>query len=387
MNQLHRNQQGIVAFVVTIIVMIIIVITTASMSVIANRESRQALDRQLSAQANYAAESGINDTVDYIRNRIRNNQPVNDITECDDGTTGANAVNIASTPAAPFTKNQLVLDSYLDDPNILDTTAESKYTCVLVHNSPNSLEYLQISQDSSTVNDITFTAGAQATNLIIGWEDYLGGNSFRAPSGSASPCGVFPSASNWNASPMLKADITVLEGSNFTRSDLLNRTSSFYLDPCTTAGAVESFTPGINSTGNGKILSGGCLNSAPNTPTQPRKCNVNISFASFAPGGNASNLLIRIKPIYGIARVTINALNGANKLNITGGQTVIDVTGKAQDVVKRTQVRVSNRTPYLYAVESASGVCKRFLAIEPPESSINNSRFNPNPSVCNISVD
>ncbi|MEK7603234.1 MAG: hypothetical protein AAB459_03255 [Patescibacteria group bacterium] len=380
-NLLINNQQGIVAFVITIIVMIIIVITTVSMSVIANRESKQALDRQLSTQAFYAAESGINDTVDYIRDKIRNNQPVTDITDCSTGTTGTSAVNIANDQA-----NNLNLDSTFA--TLLNTQATSKYTCVLVSTSPNSLEYLQINSDnSSTVNDITFTGANQATKLVIGWEHYLGGSVFR----TGTDCGKFPSASGWLAAPLLKADVTVLEGSNFTRSDLLARTASYYLDPCAGSGnTTENFTPGINSNGNGKILSGVCQNSAPNTAEQPRKCNVTINFSAYTPpsgpiGGNVTNILVRIKPVYETARVSINALDGLNnRLNIVGGQIVIDVTGKVNDVLKRTQVRVSNRTPYLYAVESPSGVCKRFLAVEPPENSVNNSRFSPNPSVCNI---
>ncbi|MBI3624492.1 hypothetical protein HY218_02560 [Candidatus Saccharibacteria bacterium] len=42
-----------------------------------------------------------------------------------------------------------------------------------------------------------------------------------------------------------------------------------------------------------------------------------------------------------------------------GAQLVIDATGRSADIVKRLQVRYSNTVPYLYAVESDIGVCKK----------------------------
>lgn len=63
---IQDNQQGIVAIVVTIILMVILTLIVLSFAKISRREERDALDRQLSTQAFYAAESGI----DYAKSKL-----------------------------------------------------------------------------------------------------------------------------------------------------------------------------------------------------------------------------------------------------------------------------------------------------------------------------
>src|SRR4051794_29381721 len=66
-NNLADSEQGIVAIVVSIILIIILSLITIGFANLVRREQRQALDRQLSSEAFYAAESAINDTVDALK--------------------------------------------------------------------------------------------------------------------------------------------------------------------------------------------------------------------------------------------------------------------------------------------------------------------------------
>jgi hypothetical protein len=66
-NTLNNDQTGFVAFFVTIMVMIIFGVLILSFSQISNREGVSALNRNLSTNALYAAESGINDAYTYER--------------------------------------------------------------------------------------------------------------------------------------------------------------------------------------------------------------------------------------------------------------------------------------------------------------------------------
>ena len=63
---LRTNQEGIVAVIVAVILMLILSLIVLAVSQNATREQRQALDRQLSEQAFYNAESGINDAANYL---------------------------------------------------------------------------------------------------------------------------------------------------------------------------------------------------------------------------------------------------------------------------------------------------------------------------------
>jgi Tfp pilus assembly protein PilX len=57
------NQSGFVSIVVCLIIMVILTLVTIGFSKLMGRAQRQALDRQLSTQAFYAAESGVNDAL------------------------------------------------------------------------------------------------------------------------------------------------------------------------------------------------------------------------------------------------------------------------------------------------------------------------------------
>ena len=58
---LRKNQDGIVSLIVSITIMIIISLVVISFARLMRTEQEQALDRQLSSQAFYAAETAVND--------------------------------------------------------------------------------------------------------------------------------------------------------------------------------------------------------------------------------------------------------------------------------------------------------------------------------------
>ena len=67
-NGRNPKEQGFVAIIVAALIMIILSLITIGFTRIMQREQRQSLDRQLSRQALYAAESGINDVYSSLKN-------------------------------------------------------------------------------------------------------------------------------------------------------------------------------------------------------------------------------------------------------------------------------------------------------------------------------
>jgi Tfp pilus assembly protein PilX len=57
---IRHAEQGLVSIVVTMIFLIVLSLIVVGFAQVARREQRESLDRQLSSQAFYAAESGIN---------------------------------------------------------------------------------------------------------------------------------------------------------------------------------------------------------------------------------------------------------------------------------------------------------------------------------------
>jgi hypothetical protein len=85
-----------------------------------------------------------------------------------------------------------------------------------------------------------------------------------------------------------------------------------------------------------------------------------------APSG--SDLYIRVAPIYTTSGITITAYGSAdesNPLNLIDAQYSIDVTGRANDVYRRIEVRYPKIAPGDLpdaVVKSFSDLCKQFTA-------------------------
>lgn len=122
---LRADNRGIVAIVVTVLLMLILSLIVLAVSQNATREQRQTLDRQLSDQAFYNAESGINEAANYI------------YTHKDDPTLPPKKDNCNPLPAPAN--------------NVLDQSGTNKYTCVLYDRLPPSVQFAGSSEPASPV--------------------------------------------------------------------------------------------------------------------------------------------------------------------------------------------------------------------------------------------
>jgi hypothetical protein len=80
--------------------------------------------------------------------------------------------------------------------------------------------------------------------------------------------------------------------------------------------------------------------------------------------GGSTSVALRISTMYQPSNITIQAFTGATAQEITGVQAVIDSTGRAQDILRRIQVRLPViQTGGLLpngALSSNGSICKRF---------------------------
>lgn len=317
----HR-QTGMVSIMVTMILMIVLSLIVIGFAQIARRNSRQSLDRQLSTSAFYAAETGINDVRDLIKNYgIPPSKP-----DCTNGS-GATAAYYGHLPAAT-----------------LDATASVKYTCVMVNPDTTTLPYTL--GWTSTVVPLTAASGNINTLKFV-WQPSVAGatpttgcNGALAPvaGGGAWSCGY----------AALRFDL-VPAGGNQSYSNWQSSTMSTFLVPQNAAGTTTTFA----TDGSRSRVNVGCTNT---------NCTMTIN-----SGLGGSSYYLRIMPLY-YQNVNLQISGtgaGATPVNFTGAQVLIDVTGKAQDVLRRVQVRVpadgnSSNLGSDFALETTDSICKRF---------------------------
>ena len=195
---LRRNQIGGVSLYVSIIISMVMMVIAVTFARLMGTGQAQAIDSQLSTQASYAAETGIND----VRYKI--------LTFFDDARRAGRA------PTIPSNYNQ-----DCQTPQALGLTPLSQtgmsYTCIDTDLMPDTLHYDKITPDRS-LN--LFLDPVQATNtnygrmdkLAIEWKNHDDRTNNFDPVGSTELFPNLPDAGDWNYSAsVLRIQLTRLK--------------------------------------------------------------------------------------------------------------------------------------------------------------------------------
>ncbi len=319
-----KSEKGMVSFLITMIMMIVISLIVVGFTQVANRNRREALDRQLSTQAFYAAESGVNAAAAKIKL-----DPLHVVKQDTCGST--------SSPYPPAKLN--------DDPLVA-------YTCVLVNPLVPNLVTSADTQSSSilSINPTDASGTPQtATSLIFTWSPASG------QVGALTNCagaGSFPTTdSNDCPYALLRVDLMVGTVGSDTPALLNNKTVTFFMQPIN-SGTGSTLLANLSTKAN--VVGANC---------GATTCSVTINFGSPA---QSQHYYARISTLYrNSPKVTVGGYTSSGSVWFKDAQAVVDVTGKAQDVLRRVQVRVplqdfgGSSIPNA-AVQSSGNVCKRF---------------------------
>jgi Tfp pilus assembly protein PilX len=331
---IKSNQEGIVSIVVTVILMLIMTLIVLAMSQNSSREQRQALDRQLSDQAFYSAESGIND-VSYYLYKYPN-------------------MAIKAEKCGEFETNVSAAATAAGDPPVtlngnVDSTGVNRYTCALYNKAPLSIEYQKLGISESKVVPIQAVDAAGSPVIVkklqISWSD------------SADPNGAITGDCSFNSgSPVLPSSC----GYGGVRAELINASNtreamsklSFiaYLLPNATTGSSISVVGKNYPENQGVINSVDC-----DGPPAPRRCTTTIDDI------NLASFFLHVRSLYRPTDLSISAYNDSGQLLLKNSQITIDVTGKASDVLRRVQVRVPAQAQYTYpefGIQTKDSICK-----------------------------
>jgi Tfp pilus assembly protein PilX len=350
-NKLSSNQQGFASIVVALIFIIVLALLTVGFAQLSRREQQTALDKQLSDQAFYAAESGINDAYYQIT---------------------SSSGDINSTTTGVDTDNCLSPSLFTGHTDVINSTDSVSYPCVSVYLFPNSLNdsplYAEKSWStafSNVNNDGSPTSNPLGT-LDVYWKSYNPIDNSDAPAlntagGSTLNNNNLPTQSAWgNAPALLQLNVTLLN-SSFTRADLLAHTFTYYLYPHTASNPSGCTGAGAQ----GQIICSSITKAGYSSGAQ-------VGGLAGLGGSTTSAYLITVNDYYTDSSISINALdNQGTPINFEGSQVDIDSTGKAQDVLKRIAAVVPlNQPPTLpgFALE-AQNICKR-LQTAPGDTSV-----------------
>ncbi len=348
LNNTKLNEKGFASIVIALILIIILALFTIGFAQLARREQQTALDKQKATQANYAAESGINDAYKDIMSGAINDANTSGAyaNKCLTGATASSGTK--SLPAGALTAKQ----------NINNNTGVG-YTCLLVQLNTDTLQFNNVLPNSG--RHMLFTTKDPLNNLTISWGSATGRTTFAPNLDPANP--TLPPIGNWSYPPVVEFSLTPIPPDLSTKPDpngyLRDNTFTFYAYPSSGGSNSVNFDPA----NQGQVVSGDCSGSG----SYP--CSVNLNNL----GGN--QFVLHFTDYYDSS----NILMCANTATCPGsggttfsGEPVIDVTGKARDVLKRLRVRVlinngqpgvpDDNAPLPNGAIEAQNLCKRIQA-------------------------
>ncbi len=304
---LKNDESGMVAFVVTSFLIIMISIVVFAFSQSTRREQRQALDRQLSTQAYYTAESATNEAIKYIKGEM------------------------AKTPVpAEFSEQKTdctpLAGTYTGKLEGQDSDDVFKYTCVMWDTTPQKLVFQELNDQGKVISLQTKTGNL--SKLKISWEK----------------------VDEDNARGTIRTTIMPFTGN---RDNLIGSTFTAFSNPSFGGSSTATYYPhsaGAEQQGNNF----GAVCSTTGDPAV-ETCSFTIDLLP-----NQTNFLL-ISSIGNKSNVTVEGYSSSNQLlEFSEGQIEVDTTARANDIIKRIKVAVPkasyNRPPY--SAEVIEGICK-----------------------------
>jgi Tfp pilus assembly protein PilX len=333
---LRRSERGMIAIMTTMVLMVIISLIVLGFAQISRRNQRESLDRQLSTQAFYAAETGANDAREIIQTAAAGGATnIPEKTGCTDSVGGFYSLS-----------------------PVIDAAQNVKYSCLLVDPSPTSLAYGSIGT-TSTIIPIATKTGAPLNSLRFEWKAKDSENAGWPMAGCpTSSNNVFSPAAAWTCGyGVLRFDLVPTTGSGLTDVTLQNSTMTSFVVPQASGSGLPNCSgyPCVPYDGGAANV-----NNRVGVNCNATSCRLQVN------GLPQDGYYLRISSLYRDVSLNICAADASGTcMEVVGAQVVIDSTGRAQDVLRRIQVRVPIRSDSSnllsdYAIQSTDSICKRY---------------------------
>ena len=393
----HNKQSGMVSILTVLFFMIFISILVVSFIKIMSDEQRQATDSDLSSSAMAAAQSGTEDAKRIIQHCL--DASPNGYNAKGGGAACTKMLSSA-TAADPCTiltgtafgmnglRTQLGINDASGSDGILvgTDTANSSYrqyyTCLTINDQTADLKY-SLNEGRSIIIPLK-TSGVPAS-AIFDWKvsdgTYAVNNSLATP---------LQTNADWKSSsvppqrkpPLLRVQFIAYDssGPGFDLNTVNSESRTLFIYPTGDTSGMAAAVSGIGADGNRGAP--GFLRTSSGYPIVPALCSAGTGYScSKEINGLSSSrkYYIRLSMLYGdgkMAEVTVRAKDAsAGPLRFDQVQYDIDVTGKANDVFRRVQSRVSFGIPDVvmpeYALETAGDICKDIIVSDVPNTSYN----------------
>jgi hypothetical protein len=321
---------GMVSIMVTMIMMLVISLIVLGFAQVSRREQNQSLDRQLSTQAYFAAETAVNDARTAIAT-LPAGAVIPEKTNC-----GTDSVFYNKTASMN-----------------IDPANNVSYTCLLVTSKLDNLTRHLTGGGASGNFPLEVDPAFKINKLHIKWSSdtlpTVDQTKVNTCNTNVPATGSMPPSGLWKCPyGIIRMDIVPTDANSLSRAAMAAEQKTMLFYPTKGGGSSVTYAGS-----DGKVVEMKCLPSA-------TICEADIT--GFP--ATESTYAIRASALYADGTMEVTATDAANNtLELKNAQIQVDATGKAQNVLRRIQVRLplskAASSPD-YALESASSICKKF---------------------------
>lgn len=354
-----QEENGFAALIIAIVILVVLSLITLGFAYQMRQEQRTALDNQLASQANYAAESAINDAVKFLSTNTLSSK-----TTCAPSLSGE-----WSAQPGGF---------YATYPQTISNTIA--FTCLLVNPNVHNIYVNGISPGQYAVVPLSST-GSNIGYITIRWQNSDGSNPpiSSSCSNSSQPPYLPTNSSNdpWGCQvSLVEANIvsqsSIQLGNSQTAADTA-MTAYLYPNDKQSLAYVNLSSP----SGGPMVISANVING--------------VASETLKVPAPDSTFYLRLTPFYGNSATNFTiSVNDANNipLSTNSAQVEIDATGKATDILKRIAARYPTGIKIGYdsfALQSSGPICKQFEII--PQNNGGTGIPTPGPNIPASSTD
>ncbi len=369
MSRRQDRQAGVTSIFVVIFATILLSVITLSFAGLMAREQRRSSDDELSQSAYDSALAGVEDAKRVVLTALGGDLAANAAIDADECTTIQDAFGITGSDDEVVIQSNTASDG---------AQLNQAYTCVKIAlDSPN---YELTLADAMQSEIVPLRAVSDFDRLRIEWHQPqpVGGEVLRGSCSStlvgADAADLCPSNQWTDNNPtnanlyaaLLRAQI-ITPGSSIDLDSLDESAAgnTTFLYP-TAAGGGFDLTP-LDRFVDGNGTTSGSTHQARavecDVALTDYLCSIEIQVGTIIPA-ESRNALLRLTSIYRPTDVQVTLLNGADEVMFDGVQPVVDSTGRANDLFRRVEARLSLTTDVVYpeaALDVNGPICKDFV--------------------------
>lgn len=372
---IEHKESGLVSIFSVIFFMIFMSVIVIGFIKIIGDETRQTADNDLTASALISAQSGAEEAKRMLLYCANTTLNPAERARCDAGLnqTGCKTAIQQFGPVAALNLNVTPGDEGIITEN---ANYEQRYTCLTIATQTPTVEDIEVPLGTSKLIPLRVVGGFD--EIVFGWHDNAADKDGTPALGAAPVNSSQPEWNNLNRPGMMRLEfIPYPKSGAIDLAAMEANTRTVFVTPRAAGGAATSVNLAAVDPRQGDPNLRVAADVRPSNCDNARQyvCVMSVLLSGMPAPTATHDYMLRVTSYYRGAHISLRPENANVAVNFDNVQPLIDVTGRANDVFRRIQMRVAYEGDFFMpeaALSSANGICKQMIVTDQNATSTDN---------------